>query len=86
MDKKIKMAELALFYIQLVFNFVWTLLFFNADAKYFAFAWLILMWLMILTIIVMAFKNCKVAAWLLMPYLLWCTFAAYLNIAIAVLN
>lgn len=85
-EKKLKIAELVVFYIQLAFNFVWTLLFFNADAKYFAFGWLMAMWLMILALIIMTFRNQKIAAWLLLPYLLWCTFAAYLNISIAILN
>ena len=85
-EKKLRTAELVLFYIQLAFNYAWTLLFFNADLKYFAFGWLVVMWLMIVVLMVLCWRNQKVAMWLLLPYLLWCTFAAYLNIAIAVLN
>ena len=85
-ERRLKTAELVIFYVQLAFNFVWTLLFFNADMKYFAFGWLMVMWLMILALIIMTSKNCKAAAWLLVPYILWCTFAAYLNISIAMLN
>ena len=85
-EKRLKTAELILFYVQLAFNFVWTLLFFNADLKYFAFGWLIVMWLMIFALMVLCCKNCRKAMWLLLPYLLWCTFAAYLNITIAILN
>ena len=36
-EKKLKTAELVLFYVQLLFNFAWTLIFFNLDVKYFAF-------------------------------------------------
>ena len=85
-EKRLKAAELWLFYVQLLFNFVWTLLFFNANLKYFAFFWLVVMWLMILVLIVLCFKNRRAAAWLLVPYLLWTTFAGYLNLAIAILN
>ena len=85
-EKKLKTAELVLFYVQLLFNFAWTLIFFNLDVKYFAFGWLIVMWLMILALMIMCGRNCKKAMWLLLPYLLWCTFAAYLNISIAILN
>ena len=85
-EKRLRVAELVVFYVQLAFNIVWTLLFFNADLKYFAFGWLIVMWLMILALMIMCWRNCRAAMWLLLPYLLWCTFAAYLNIAIAVLN
>ena len=85
-ERRLRVAELVVFYVQLIFNFAWTLLFFNADMKYFAFGWLIALWLMILTFILMAFRNRKAAGWLMLPYLLWCTFAAYLNISIAMLN
>ncbi len=85
-ERRLRVAELAIFYVQLIFNFAWTLIFFNSDMKYFAFGWLIAMWLMILAFILMAFRNRKAAAWLMVPYILWCTFAAYLNIAIAILN
>ena len=85
-ERKLKIAELAVFYVQLAFNFAWTLIFFNANLKFFAFGWLIVMWLMILAFIVMAFKNRKAAGWLMVPYILWCTFATYLNISIAILN
>lgn len=85
-EKKFRKAELILYFTQLAFNFIWTILFFEFELRYFSFGWLILMWAMILALIIMTFKNSKVAAWCLMPYILWCTFAAYLNIMIAVLN
>ena len=85
-ERRLRIAELVVFYVQLFFNFSWTILFFNSDMKYFAFGWLITMWFMILAFILMAFKNHKVAGWLMVPYILWCTFAAYLNISIAILN
>lgn len=85
-EETLKRTEFVIFLTQLFFNFMWTLLFFKWEFRFFAFGWLIVMWLMILALIIMAFKNQKVAAWCLVPYILWCTFAAYLNIMIAVLN
>ena len=85
-EKSLKRAELVVYFTQLAFNFFWTIFFFRLELRFFAFGWLIAMWFMILTLIVMAFKNCKAAAWCLLPYLLWCTFAAYLNIMVAILN
>ena len=85
-EKRMKIAELVLFYVQLAFNYAWTLIFFNADLKFFAFGWLIAMWLMILALMILCCFNCRKAMWLLLPYILWCTFAAYLNISIAILN
>lgn len=84
--KHLKTAELVIYFVQLAFNFFWTIFFFKLELRFFAFGWLITMWFMILTLIIMAFKNCKAAAWYLLPYLLWCTFASYLNIMVAILN
>ncbi len=84
--KRLRKAELIVYLVQLAFNFMWTLLFFKFELRFFAYGWLVVMWMMILALIVMAFRNCKAAAWCLIPYILWCTFAAYLNFAIAILN
>ncbi len=85
-EKNLKKAELTLYFVQLIFNFFWTIFFFRLELRFFAFGWLIAMWLMIFALIFMSFKNRKSAAWCLLPYLLWCTFAAYLNIMVAILN
>lgn len=85
-DKTLKTTELIIFYVQLVFNFFWTLFFFKWELRFFAFGWLVAMWSLVLALIILVFKKCRIAAWLLMPYLLWCTFAAYLNIMVALLN
>lgn len=85
-EKKLQTAELIIYFVQLFFNFMWTILFFKLEMRWFAFGWLIAMWLMILALICMCAKNRKAAAWCLAPYLLWCTFASYLNIMIAILN
>ncbi|MBQ3433407.1 tryptophan-rich sensory protein [Candidatus Saccharibacteria bacterium] len=84
--KKLRRAELIIYFVQLALNFCWTLLFFRFGLRYFAFAWLLVMWALILTLIIMTSKNSKAAMWCLIPYLLWCTFAAVLNISIAILN
>ena len=85
-EKNLKKAELIVYFVQLFFNFMWTIFFFRLEMRWFAFGWLIVMWLMILALICMCAKNRKAAAWCLVPYLLWCTFASYLNIMIAILN
>ena len=85
-EKKLQTAELIIYFVQLFFNFMWTIFFFRLEMRWFAFGWLIVMWLMILALICMCAKNRKAAAWCLLPYLLWCTFASYLNIMIAILN
>ncbi len=72
--------------IQLVFNFFWTFWFFNLQWYFFAFFWLIVLWILILVTIVLFSRVSKTAAWLMVPYLLWVTFAGYLNLGIALLN
>lgn len=77
---------LVIYGVQLVFNFCWTPMFFNFKWYWFAFVWLIAMWIMILVLIIGTRKISRGALFCLLPYLIWCTFAAYLNIGIAILN
>ena len=68
-----------LFIIQLIFNFLWSIVFFNFRGFGFALIWLLVMWILIIVMIVEFFKVDKPAAWMQIPYVLWVTFAAYLN-------
>lgn len=77
---------LNLFIMQLVVNFFWSLIFFNAQAFGFAFFWLVLLWVLILLMIGAFRKVDPLAAGLQIPYLLWVTFAAYLNFGVWLLN
>lgn len=72
--------------ISLFFNFFWSIIFFNMQAYLFAFVWIILLWASVLATIIQYRKISTLAAALQVPYLLWITFAAYLNLAIFVLN
>lgn len=83
---KSRKVALTLYLIQLGFNFLWTIIFFNFHWFWLAFIWLAIMWVIILVLMVKTIKISKPAFYLLLPYLLWCTFAAYLNIGIAMLN
>ena len=77
---------LNLFVAQLVVNFFWSPIFFNARAYGFAFFWLLLLWVLVLLMILQFRKVDKTAAYLQIPYLIWLTFAAYLNYAVWQLN
>jgi len=79
-------AGLNLFIGQLTVNFFWSLIFFNLRAYGFALAWLGLLWVLIVWMIFAFHKMDRLAAWLQIPYLLWVTFAAYLNWGAWVLN
>ena len=71
---------------QLVVNFFWSLIFFNLRAYGTALAWLGLLWVLILWMIFAFRRTDPWAAWLQIPYLLWVTFAAYLNWGVWVMN
>ena len=77
---------LNLWIIQLVVNFFWSPIFFNAQAYGFALLWLLLLWILVLLMILSFRKIDPLAAWLQLPYLLWLTFAAYLNAGVWYLN
>ena len=72
--------------ISLFLNFFWSIIFFNMQVFLFAFIWIILLWISILATILQYRKISPLAAALQVPYLLWVTFAAYLNFAIYLLN
>lgn len=71
---------------QLFFNFLWSIIFFNRGDYLFAFIWLVALWLLIIANIILFYRISKPAGLLLLPYLLWVTFAGYLNFAIYLLN
>ena len=77
---------LNLYTLQLIVNFFWSLIFFNAGAYGLAAIWLGLMWVLVLIMILEFAKSDRLAAVLQIPYLLWLTFAGYLNIAVWLLN
>ena len=77
---------ITVFIAQLIVNFFWPLFFFNLQAYGFAFFWLILLWILVFYMIFTFYKTDKLAAWLQVPYLIWLTFAAYLNLGVWLLN
>ena len=77
---------LLLFLVQLVFNFLWSIVFFNLQAYFFALVWLLALWALILWMILAFRRVDKPAAWLQVPYLLWVTFAVYLTFGVWLLN
>ena len=85
-DRAQKRPALILYAIQLIVNFFWSIFFFNFEWYLFSFFWLVLLWVLIL-LTIRAFRRISpTAAILLIPYLLWVTFAGYLNLAIWLIN
>ena len=75
-----------LFFIQLALNTLWSIIFFGLHSPGGALVEIIFLWLAILATIIAFAKISKPAAWLLVPYILWVSFAGYLNYSIWVLN
>ena len=77
---------LAVYALQLFINFIWSIVFFNLRAFLPAFVLILVLWVLIIVMIIRFYKIDKTAALLQIPYLLWVTFAAYLTLAIYILN
>lgn len=71
---------------QLVVNFFWSILFFRFSLYFVSFLWLLLLIALIALMIYRFFPISRQAAYLQLPYLFWCLFAAFLNFSIWLLN
>jgi len=84
-SKKVKTA-IFIFAVQLILNTLWSILFFGLQSPLYAFIEIIILWLAILMTIISFYKISKPAAYFLLPYILWVSFAAILNFSIMILN
>lgn len=85
-DMEEKSQAISVYLYQLVVNFLWSTWFFNLQWYNFAFLWLVLLWVLILVTLIRFYGLSQNAGYLMLPYLLWVTFAGYLNLGIALLN
>ncbi len=77
---------LSLYGAQLILNLLWSLLFFGARNPGLAFAEIVVLWLVLFLTIKKFWPLSKTSAYLLVPYILWVSFAGYLNYSIWILN
>ena len=85
-EPSLKKFVYTLYIIQLVLNFIWPLIFFNQKSYSISFIIIVLLWYTILRMIIIFYQIDKKAALLQIPYIIWVTFASYLNLALALLN
>lgn len=85
-DRKKRGFFIGLFSVQLVLNFLWSMLFFYLKNPALGLIDIILLDAAIIFYTVKAYPVHKAAAWLFVPYILWVTFAAYLNLYIFIYN
>lgn len=81
-----KRPALILYGVQLFFNFFWSLLFFRWELRLTAFFWLLILWGLIYVTVRLFYRVEDLAGDLMLPYLLWTTYAAYLNMGVFLLN
>jgi len=85
-NKACAFMGLRYYFLSLLFNFGWGLIFFNSGAFLIAFIWLCVLLYLIIKTVIMYFKVDKAAALLQLPYIIWVIFAGYLNFGIFLLN
>ena len=79
-------STIKLYYIQLVLNYLWSIIFFIFELKTFALLWIIILAITIIYLMIQLFKEEKTSFYLFIPYILWVLFATYLNAGIVILN
>ncbi|MBI5470237.1 tryptophan-rich sensory protein [Candidatus Kaiserbacteria bacterium] len=85
-NRKTKQRAVVLFFAQLGLNALWSVIFFGEHFIGGAFWEILALWVLILMTIIYFAKISRPAAWLLLPYILWVSFAGYLNYSIWMLN
>lgn len=85
-DKKKVKTALYVFFIQLALSSLWSILFFGFKSPTAALVEIIFLWFLVFLTIRKFYKISKTAGYLLIPYILWVTFASFLNLSIALLN
>jgi translocator protein len=85
-DKAARRRLIGAFALNALLNIAWSVLFFSFRRPDWALAEVLLLWLSVALLIVVAGRLERLAGWLLLPYLMWVAFAAWLNQAVFVLN
>ncbi len=86
LDRKGVKSALLFYVIQLVFNLLWSIIFFRLGLRGLAFIWIIALLILIIITTVKFFKISRPAGYLMIPYILWVIFASILNLSIWLLN
>lgn len=84
-NRQVQIA-LTIFGVQLIFNAFWSVAFFGLKSPLAGLIVIIVLWIAIVLTILKFFKISKTAGLVLIPYILWVSFAAFLNVTIVILN
>lgn len=83
---KDRSISIGLYLAQILFNFFWSIIFFNREDYLFALIWIVILLALIIAMTVYFSRVSKTAAYLQIPYILWVAFATYLNAGVLALN
>lgn len=75
-----------IYWLQLIFNLLWPIAFFNLGWRLFALVWIVLLDMLVALMLLRFYKAYKPAGLLQIPYLIWVLFATYLNAGFFILN
>lgn len=78
--------ESIIYYLQLIVNLLWSIIFFILKARLLSSIWITILDILVIYLIYLFLKKLKISAYLNIPYLLWIVFATYLTIGIYILN
>jgi benzodiazapine receptor len=85
-EKPAVRSALLIFSFQLILNFLWSFFFFKLQSPLYALIEILFLWVLILATIIRFYQLDKKAGLILVPYLLWVSFATFLNFYIVKLN
>ena len=83
---KDRSIAIGLYLAQIMFNFFWSIIFFNREDYLFSLIWIILLLVLIIAMTIYFRRVSKTAAYLQIPYIIWVAFATYLNAGVLALN
>ena len=83
---KDRSISIGLYLAQIMFNFFWSIIFFDREDYLFALIWIILLLVLIIAMTIYFRRVSKTASYLQIPYILWVAFATYLNAGVLALN
>lgn len=79
-------TETIIYYLQLIVNLLWSIIFFTLKLKFLSIIWILILTILVYTLIKLFLQKYKLSGYLNIPYLIWCIFATYLTIGIYLLN
>ena len=86
LDSKQTKLALSIFGFQLAINMIWSFAFFGLQSPVLGLVVIVLLWFAIVETIILFAPISKTASWLMLPYILWVSFAAFLNLEILLMN